>query len=108
MSSLDDKDRQAVWQSFAYARNKSPEAAKQYSSSCRGVGSDDKKKALLAAFLAAGRDIKSKVYLNESCALGITAGTLDTKEWVPFAAILKKYGIRPFDALPSAYVLEPP
>ena len=93
LTSLSDKDRQAVWQSFAYARSKSADAAKQYAGSCRGVGSDDKKKALLHAFLAAGRDIKSKVYVNEACSLGFTSGTKDSKEWVPFAAILKKYGI---------------
>ena len=90
---LEAGDRQAIWQSFAYQRRACKEADDQYNSCAKGPGSDPKKKQLLHLFLTTGRNCKSKAYLEESIKLVFTEGSRLESEWVPFASILKKYGI---------------
>jgi hypothetical protein len=64
-----------------------------YNSHCKGYGSDPKKKQLLHLYLTTGRNCKGKAYLEESVKLTFTEGSRHEEEWVPFAGILKKYGI---------------
>jgi hypothetical protein len=90
---LGPHDRQAIWQSFAYNRRASPEASEQYLTHCKGLLSDPKKKQLLHIFLTTGRNCKGKAYLDESTKVTFSQGTRSEEEWVPFAAILKKYGV---------------
>ncbi|CAE8601601.1 unnamed protein product [Polarella glacialis] len=90
---LEAGDRQSIWQSFSYSRRTSPEASDQYQAHCTGMGSDPKKKQLLHVFLTTGRNCKGKAYLEESIKLVFTEGSRHEEEWVPFASILKKYGI---------------
>jgi hypothetical protein len=90
---LGPHDRQAIWQSFAYHRRASPEASEQYLTHCKGLLSDPKKKQLLHIFLTTGRNCKGKAYLEESVKLSFSQGSRHEEEWVPFASILKKYGV---------------
>jgi len=65
----------------------------RYEDSCRGPGSDSRKRKLLGIFLASGCDTKSKQYINESYAIISQKGQRNETEWVPLASILRHYGI---------------
>jgi hypothetical protein len=90
---LDAGDRQAIWQCYNYSRRGSTAASEQYMNHCKGLGSDPKKKQLLHVFLTTGRNCKGKAYLEESTKMSFIEGSRYEEEWVPFACILKKYGV---------------
>ena len=93
LGSLTDQDRQAVWKTFEYGRGKDPRAVADYENLCRGRGSDTRKKQALHAFMLANRDVKSAVYMHEVNTMTHSNTTREVQEWVPFKAILNKYGL---------------
>ena len=93
LNELDAGDRQAIWSTYNYSRKGCPAASEQYVNHCKGHGSDPRKKQLLHVFLTTGRDCKGKAYHEESIKMSFNEGSRYEEEWVPFAAILRKYGI---------------
>jgi hypothetical protein len=93
LNELDAGDRQAIWSTYNYSRKGCTAASEQYTNHCKGHGSDPRKKQLLHVFLTTGRDCKGKAYHEESIKMSFNEGSRYEEEWVPFAAILRKYGI---------------
>ncbi|CAK9072998.1 unnamed protein product [Durusdinium trenchii] len=97
LDSLSTPQRQALWQRFSAARNalKDENADQLWSDLAKGKGSDLHKKALLQCFLKLGGDLKSKkeVYMKELVSYCKVHGHTSSEEWVPFATVLKHYGL---------------
>ncbi|CAK9024633.1 unnamed protein product [Durusdinium trenchii] len=97
LDSLSTPQRQALWQRFSAARNalKDENADQLWSDLAKGKGSDPHKKALLQCFLKLGGDLKSKkeVYMKELVSYCKVHGHTSSEEWVPFATVLKHYGL---------------
>ena len=97
LGQLTSHQREALWGRFQRAREslKDKEMDLQWSTHCKGPGSDSNKKALLKVFLAnKGGLKKNDHYMKEMVSLTTVEGQRDTEEWVPFASILQRYGLQ--------------
>ena len=59
---------------------------------CTGTGSLAKKKQLLEAFLKAGGDLKSNLFLNAFASVSMSNTHSTMEEWVPWATIKNRFG----------------
>eukprot|EP00435_Cladocopium_sp_Y103_P026058 s1496_g6.t1 len=97
LDQLTSNQREALWGRFQRAREslKDKDLDLQWSTHCKGPGSDSNKKALLKVFLANKGDLKKNDhYMKEMISLSRVEGQKDTEEWVPFASILQRYGLQ--------------
>ena len=94
LGSLAEGERQALWQRFKYARLENVSNAKNYDLVAKGAKSMDTKKKLLNIFLQLGQSCKGQPYVDALVQLTISKGQVTSQEWVPFATIMKKYGLQ--------------
>lgn len=79
LDSLTPGQREALWGRFSRARDalKDPKATELWNTHCKGKGSEEKKKQLLAVFLKNRGDLKKAgIYQKELVALTEVAGSL--------------------------------
>ena len=93
LAHLGDKDRQCLWKQFEYSRKGDKLATEAYAKFGTGAGSDPAKKKMLEIFLKCGRDCKAQAYHQAVSKFTFSEGSRTTEEWVPFATILKKFGL---------------
>jgi hypothetical protein len=93
LAQIGDKDRQCLWKQFEYSRKNDKLASEAYAKYGTGAGSDPAKKKMLEIFLKCGRDCKNQAYHQEVSKYTFSEGSRTTEEWVPFAHILKKFGL---------------
>ena len=93
LAHLGDKDRQCLWKQFEYSRKGDKLASEAYAKFGTGAGSDPAKKKMLEIFLKCGRDCKAQAYHQAVSKYTCSEGSRTTEEWVPFATILKKFGL---------------
>ena len=93
LAHLGDKDRQCLWKQFEYSRKGDKLASEAYAKFGTGAGSDPAKKKMLEIFLKCGRDCKAQAYHQAVSKYTFSEGSRTTEEWVPFATILKKFGL---------------
>ena len=93
LAHLGDKDRQCLWKQFEYSRKGDKLASEAYAKFGTGAGSDPAKKKMLEIFLKCGRDCKAQAYHQAVSKFTFSEGSRTTEEWVPFATILKKFGL---------------
>jgi len=94
LGSLGKEHRESLWQRFKYARQENAAMAKNYDMVAKGTKSMENKKALLNIFLQLGQSCKGQPYVDAITQLSFSKGSNVSQEWVPFATIMKKYGLQ--------------
>ena len=94
LGSLGKEHRESLWQRFKYARQENPGLAAKYDAVAKGTKSMDNKKQLLNIFLKLGQSCKGQAYLDAITGLTFSKSSTVSEEWVPFATIMRKYGLQ--------------